>query len=321
MTQITYRQALNQALREEMSRDSNVILIGVSIAGYRNGGIFGVTEGLLAEFGDQRVIETPISEGAIVGSSVGAAMSGMRPVAEIMDSEFLVTCYQQLVAEAAQVRFLGNGEIMVPLVVRTPFGAVTPGIPMQQKSPEGWFLHVPGLKVVAPSTARDAKGLMKAAIRDDNPVLFFEHKRLYEMSGEVPESDYVVPLGKADIKRDGRDVTVIATAAMVHEALAVATKLSAQGTEVEVLDPRTLYPLDRDTILRSAQKTQRVVIVHEAPKTGGIGAEIGAMLAEEAFGALKAPVVRVAGPDVPLPFVPSQADIEHAVKSVLEYRS
>ena len=321
MAQITYRQALNQALREEMSRDSNVILIGVSIGGYRTGGIFGVTEGLLAEFGSQRVIETPISEGAIVGSSVGAAMSGMRPVVEIMDSEFLVTCYQQLVAEAAQVRFLGNGELKVPLVVRTPFGAVTPGIPMQQKSPEAWFLHVPGLTVVAPSTARDAKGLLKAAIRDDNPVLFFEHKRLYEVSGEVPEGDYLIPLGKADIKREGRDVTVIATAAMVPEALAVATKLSAHGIEVEVLDPRTLYPLDRDAILRSVGKTHRVVIVQEAPKTGGIGAEISAIVAEEAFAALQAPVLRVAAPDVPLPFVPSQADIERAVKSVLDYHS
>ncbi len=317
MAHITYRQALNQALREEMTRDPNVIFIGVSIAGYRNGGIFGVAEGLLDEFGAQRVIETPISEGGIVGSSLGAAMSGMRPVVEIMDSEFLVTCYQQLVAEAAQVRFLSNGELKAPLVVRTPFGATSPGIAMQQKSPEAWFLHVPGLKVVAPSTPRDAKGLMKAAIRDDNPVLFFEHKRLYEVAGDVPDSEELIPLGKADLKREGRDVSVITWAGMLPESLAVAAKLSGQGTEVEVLDLRSLYPLDREAIVRSVAKTHRVVIVQEAPKSGGVGAEVGAVVAEEAFGALKAPVLRVAGPDVSMPFPPSQSDIEQAVRRVL----
>jgi pyruvate/2-oxoglutarate/acetoin dehydrogenase E1 component len=321
MAHITYRQALNQALREEMTRDPNVILIGVSIAGYRNGGIFGVTEGLLAEFGTQRVIETPISEGAIVGSSIGSAMSGMRPVIEIMDSEFLVTCYHQLVGEAAQVRFLSNGELKAPLVVRTPFGATSPGIPMQQKSPEGWFLHVPGLKVVAPSTARDAKGLMKAAIRDDNPVLFFEHKRLYDVAGDVPDGEELIPLGKADVKREGRDVSVISWAGMVHEVLAVAAKLSRQGAEVEVLDLRSLYPLDREAIVRSVTKTHRAVIVQEAPKSGGVGAEVGAVVAEEAFAALKAPVLRVAGPDVPVPFPPSQADVEQAIQNVLHYRA
>jgi pyruvate dehydrogenase E1 component beta subunit len=317
MGQLTFREALTQALREEMIRDDSVYVIGIAIGTYREGGVFGVTEGLLNEFGDKRVIETPISEGVIVGSSIGAAILGLRPVAEIMDAEFLVTCFHQLVYEAPQMRFFTNGTTKVPLVVRTAFGAPADAAPVQQQSPESWFIHAPGLKVVMPSTPADAKGLLKAAIRDDSPVLFFEHKRLYDMKGEVPEGEFIIPLGKADIKREGKDVTVIATARMVHEALEAAKKLSDKGVELEVIDPRTLLPLDKASILNSVKKTRKVIIAHEARKTGGIGGEISAIITEEVFDYLDAPVVRVTGPDLPMPFVPSEKDIIQAVESIL----
>jgi len=317
MAELTFREALCQALREEMRRDPNVYLVGIAIGSYRRGGVFGVTEGLLEEFGEERVIETPISEGAIIGSSIGAAMLGKRPVAEIMDAEFLVACFHQLVYEASQMRFFTSGEAKVPLVVRTAFGATVNAMPIQQQSPESWFLQSPGLKVVMPSTPADAKGLLKAAIRDDNPVLFFEHKKLYDIRGPVPDGDFVIPLGRAEVKREGRDVTVIATAWMVHEALEAARRLGSRGIELEVVDLRSILPIDKKTILESVKKTRKVVIAHEAKKTGGVGAEVSALIAEEAFEFLNAPIIRVAGPDLPMPFVPSSEDIVQAVESLL----
>ena len=316
MRTLTFVEALREALREEMLRDEQVYVIGEDIATYHGGGPFRVMKGFLQEFGEERVIETPISEDAIVGSSIGAALRGMKPIVEIMHSEFLVACYQQLVYEAPRMRFVTDGKATVPLVVRVPFGTAGSVSRNQAENPEAWFIHVPGLKVVMPSTPYDAKGLLKAAIRDDNPVLFFEHKRLYKETGEVPEEEYVLPLGRADVKREGRDVTIIATAWMVHQALAAARALSEMGIDAEVIDPRTLLPLDKQTILQSVRKTGRAVIVHEAAKTGGVGAEIGAMIAEEAFEHLVAPVIRVAAPDLPVIFPPSEGDIISAVKGI-----
>lgn len=317
MAELTFRQALNQALREEMKRDSSVFIAGIAIGGYRRGGVFGVTEGLLSEFGPSRVIETPISEGVIIGSAVGAAIMGMRPVVEIMDAEFLATCFNQIIYEAAQMRFFTVGATTVPLVVRAAFGAVADGVTNQQRNPESWFLQAPGLKVVMPSTPRDAKGLLKAAIRDDAPVLFLEHKALYDQRGEVPDGEFIIPLGKAEIKREGDDVTVIATARMVHEALRAAERLRNNGIGLEVIDLRTVLPIDKETILSSLQKTGRIVIAHDAPRTGGVGAEISAIIIEEALGYLKKSIVRITGPDLPMSFVPTETDIMRAVEALL----
>ncbi|HHY08567.1 MAG TPA: alpha-ketoacid dehydrogenase subunit beta [Corynebacteriales bacterium] len=316
---ISFRQALNEALREEMKRDSSVYLIGEDIGTYHSGrGPSGVMEGLLAEFGDQRVIETPICEGAIAGSSIGAAMFGMRPVVEIMHSEFLVTCFQYLVYGGAKITALSNGRVKVPLVIRTQFGCKEPGQAFQDESNEAWFCHAPGLKVVMPSTPYDAKGLLTAAIRDDHPVLFLEHKALYDVVGEVPKEQYSVPLGVADVKRSGRDVTVIAMGKIVSEALNAAETLAERGIDVEVVDLRTLAPLDFDTILQSVGKTGRAVIFHEARKTGGLGGEVAALIAEAAFGDLRAPILRVGAPDVPSALPPGSDDLVAAIEAISE---
>ena len=332
-------QALRMALIEEMERDPSVFLLGEDIAVF--GGAYRVTEGLLSRFGDSRVRDTPISEAAIIGAAVGAAMTGLRPVAEIQFNDFLACAMDQIVNQAAKMRFMMGGQVTVPLVIRAPVGA-TGRAAQHSQSLEAWFMHAPGLKVVFPSTPYDAKGLLKSAIRDDNPVMFFEHKLLYGGSspggkaktavdglGEAfrpaPAGEYVVPFGVADVKRPGRDVTVVATGLMVHKALAAAAALAAEGIEAEVIDPRTLVPLDREAIVASVKKTGRLVVVSEDVLTCGVASEIAALAAQEALWSLDAPVVRVSVPDTPIPFapnneaavIPQERTIIHAVRSVL----
>jgi len=328
MREITFLEAINEALHEEMARDERVFIMGEDIRiGYGKGGAFGATQGLVATFGPERVIDTPISESAIAGTAVGAALWGMRPIAEIMFSDFLALAMDHIANSAAKMRYAYAGEAIVPIVFRMACGAGVGAALHHSQSPEAWITNVPGLKVVMPSTPHDAKGLLKSAIRDDNPVVFFEHKLLYSrLKGFIPEEEYLVPLGKADIKRAGDDLTIIATGAMVHQALAAAEILAQDGVKAEVLDPRTLVPLDKATIFQSIEKTGRVVIVHEAPKTGGIGGEIAAIIAEEAFYSLDAPIKRVGAPFTPVPahpilekfYLPSAEKIVAAAKELLE---
>ncbi len=323
MKTLTYAQALNEAMREEMLRDPDVFLIGEDIA--QHGGAFGVTRGLFAEFGPERVINTPISESAIVGAALGAALVGCRPVAEIMYMDFIAIAMDQIANQAAKMRYMFGGKARLPVVIRTASGASRGNAAQHMQSLEAWFVHVPGLKVVSPSTPYDAKGLLKSSIRDGNPVVFEEHKLLYSTSGDVPDEDYVVPLGAADVKRAGTDVTVVATSRTVLFALQAAAELANQGIQAEVVDPRTIYPLDLETILRSVRKTHHAVIVHEACERCGIGAEIVAQIQERAFDALDAPILRVANPNVPIPFakdleaatIPDAARIARAVRQVL----
>ncbi len=299
--ELTYREAVREALWQEMERDERVFIIGEDVGVY--GGAFGVTLGMVDHFGEERVIDTPISELGIAGAITGAALTGMRPVGEIMFMDFTTLAMEQLVNQAAKMRFMFGGAIKVPFVLRTPAGSGTGAAAQHSQSLENWFVHVPGLKVVMPSTPYDVKGLLLASIRDDNPVIFIEHKLLYKSKGPVPEQPYTIPLGQAEVKRKGRDVTIVATAIMVARALEAADQLSEEGIEVEVVDPRTLKPLDTGTIVRSARKTGRVLIVHEACKTGGYGGELAAVIAEsEAFDYLDAPIVRLAGRDIPIPY-------------------
>jgi len=300
MRKITYRQALNEAIYEEMTRDVKVFVMGEDVALY--GGIFKVTEGLLDKFGPDRVRDTPLSETAIIGGGVGAAITGMRPICELMLADFVSVCFDEIVNKAAKWKYMHGGVPNVPLVIRAPIGAKGGGGAEHSQSPEAFFLHAPGLKVVLPSTPYDAKGLLKSAIRDDDPVIFFEHKLLYSMEGEVPEEEYTIPLGSADVKREGTDVTVVATSLMVSKALSAAEILKDKGISTEVLDLRSLVPLDKNAIFDSVRKTGRLVIVHEAGKRGGSGAEISAIVSENIFDSLKAPVKRVAAPDVPIPY-------------------
>lgn len=320
MRTITYAQAIQEAMREEMRRDERVILIGEDIGVY--GGAFGVTAGMIEEFGPRRVKDTPISEAAIAGAAVGAAATGLRPIMEIMFMDFVTLTMDQIVNQAAKMRYMYGGKASVPLVVRMPAGSGTGAAAQHSQSLEAWLCHVPGLKVVAPGTPRDAKGLLKAAIRDDNPVMFVEQKLLYRTEGEVPEEMEPIPIGVAEVKRSGTDVTVIAYGRMLPRALAAAEQAQAQGIGVEVVDPRTLVPLDHDTLIASVKKTGRAIIVHEACKTAGYGAEIAAMIAEsEAFDYLDAPIQRIAGADTPIPYnpqleqeiVPSEQDILDAI--------
>jgi len=304
MRKITFKEALREALREEMCRDPTVFLLGEDIGRYW-GGAFKVTEGLAAEFGDERVRDTPISESAIVGTAVGAAITGMRPVAEIMFGDLTALAMDQIANQAAKIRYMFGGQVSAPLVIRTPFGAGVIIASHHSQSLEAWFMHVPGLQVAVPSTAYDAKGLLKTAIRGSNPVFFCEHKLLYPLVGEVPEEEYVVPFGVADVKREGADVTVVATSYMVHKTLNAAKELEKEGVSVEVVDPRTLVPLDKEKIVNSVKKTGRVVVVTEDCKTVGVSAEIAAVVAEEALDYLDAPVKRVAEPDTPIPFSPT----------------
>jgi len=323
MRNLTFSGAINEALAQEMRRDPDVYVSGEDVGVF--GGCFGVTAGLLEEFGEERVRDTPITESAIIGSSVGAAAAGLRPVPELMFVDFIGVALDQLYNQAAKMKYMFGGKARLPLTVRTTCGAGMSAAAQHSQCLEAWFMHVPGLKVVVPSTPYDAKGLLIASIRDDNPVVFIEHKMLYGIEGDVPEEAYTIPLGKADVKREGDDVTVVATMAMVHKALAAAEKLAESGVSVEVVDPRTLTPLDVETIVNSVKKTHRVVIVHEAVKHAGPGAEIAAVLADEAFDYLDAPIKRVTAPFTPVPFspvleqafIPSEKEIIAAVKELV----
>jgi len=304
MRELTYAQAVREAMTLEMRRDENVFLMGEDVGLY--GGAFGVSAGMFEEFGEARVKDAPISEAVIVGAAAGAAAMGMRPIAEIMFSDFLTIAMDQLVNQAAKMRYMFGGKASVPMVVRTASGSGTGAAAQHSQSPEAWFCNAPGLKVVMPSTPSDAKGLLISAIRDNNPVLFFEPKMLYRTKGHVPEGDYTVPLGKADIKREGADLTIVSYGRMLPICLDAAVQLEKnEGISVEVVDPRTLVPLDKETIITSVAKTGRVLIVHEACQTGGFGGELAAVIADsEAFFKLDAPIRRCCGLDVPIPYCP-----------------
>ena len=303
MREITYAEALREAMSEEMRRDPDVFLMGEDVGVY--GGAFGVSRGMVQEFGEERVRDTPISEGAITGCAAGAAMTGMRPIVEIMFSDFITIAMDQLVNQAAKARYQFGAQTSVPMVLRAAGGSGTGAAEQHSQSVEAWVTNVPGLKVVIPSTPHDAKGLLKAAIRDDDPVVFLEQKLLYRTRGPVPEGDYVVPLGCADLKREGRHVSLITYGRMVQRCLAAAEAVAPEGIEAEVLDVRTLVPLDREAVVATARKTGRVIIVHEACQSGGFGGELAAVVADsEAFFYLDAPIRRLGGADVPIPYNP-----------------
>jgi pyruvate/2-oxoglutarate/acetoin dehydrogenase E1 component len=309
-----------------MERDPSLMLIGEDIGRY--GGIFGVTKGLLEEFGPHRVRSTPISESAIIGSALGAAMTGIRTVAEIMYVDFTTCAMDQIVNQVAKMRYMSGGKAKIPLVIRTQEGGGRGNAAQHSQSLEALFLHIPGLKIVMPSTPYDARGLLKTAIREENPVMFIEHKLLYATKGFIPDGEFLIPFGQADVKRKGKDVTVIAISYMVTKALRAAERLAEEGVDVEVIDLRTLVPLDLETLLQSVRKTNRVVIVHEGCRRGGIGAEIACNIMEEAFDFLDAPIQRVGALNVPIPYseplenavIPSEEEIATAVKKVL-YRT
>ena len=323
MKEVRYIRAITEALREEMARDEAVFVVGEDVA--YPGGSFSATRGLLEEFGERRVKDTPISESAIVGLALGAATQGLRPVAEIMFMDFLAVCMDQIVNQVAKARYMFGGQYRLPMVIRTPCGGGLNAGPQHSQCLEAWFAHVPGLKVVMPATPYDVKGLLKTAIRDDNPVLFVENKALYGLKGKIPEEEYLVPIGQADVKRPGRDVTVVATSRMVHQSLEAAQTLAKEGIEAEVIDLMTITPLDRETIFKSVEKTSKLVIAHEAVKAFGIGAEISAMVCEEMIDCLDGPILRVGAPYTPVPFsperfyLPNAEDVIQAVRKVLEY--
>jgi pyruvate dehydrogenase E1 component beta subunit len=321
--ELTYLEAVREALIQEMRRDPTVFVLGEDVGVY--GGAFGVTRGMLEEFGPERVRDTPISEAAIAGAATGAALMGMRPVMEIMFMDFVTIAMNQLVNQAAKMRFMFGGKASIPLVCRAPAGSGTGAAAQHSQSLEAWFVHTPGIKVVAPSTPADVKGLLVASIRDSNPVVFMEHKLLYRSKGPVPEDLYTVPLSKTDIKREGRDLTIVAYSIMVPRALEAAETLAGEGIEIEVVDPRTLDPLDTEPIVRSVSKTGRVLIVHEAPVTCGVGGELAAVIAaSDAFDYLDAPIRRLAGRNVPVPYnreleaaaVPQVGDIVSAARAL-----
>ena len=320
---MTFAQAIKDAHVVEMERDPNIYVAGEDVGVF--GGCFGVTAGLLDQFGEKRVKDTPITESAIVGTAVGAASTGLRPIIEMMFVDFIGVALDQLYNQAGKMKYMFGGKAKIPMVMRASCGAGIGAAAQHSQCLEALFMHLPGLKVVMPSTPYDAKGLLIEAIRDDNPVVFLEHKMLYAMEGEVPEGAYTIPFGKADIKREGKDVTVVATANMVHTALGAAEKLAADGISIEVVDPRTLYPLDMETIIASVKKTHRLVILHEEVKFAGSGAEIAAQVAEDGFDYLDAPILRVAAPFCPVPFspplekayIPSEQQLIDAVKKVM----
>lgn len=324
MTEMNLVQAIQDALRVEMRRDPSVVVLGEDVG--HVGGVFRVTQGLVDEFGEDRVMDTPLAEGGIVGTAIGMAMHGMRPVPEIQFADFIFPAFDQIVSEAAKYRYRSGGEYTVPMVIRAPVGGGIRGGHYHSQSPESLFIHTAGLKVVYPSNPYDAKGLLLSAIRDNDPVLFFEPKRVYRaVKMEVPEGEYSVPLSEAKVTREGDDVTVIAWGAMLYEALAAADSAQVQGVSSEVIDLRTLWPLDLDTIVDSVKKTGRVVVVHEAPRTCGFGAELISMISERAFLHLEAPPVRVTGWDTPFPYtheneyLPLQHRIEPALMNTVRY--
>ena len=323
MAEVTFVEALRTTLREEMQRDPSLMLIGEDIGRY--GGIFGVTKGLLDTFGPKRVRSTPISESAIIGSALGAAMTGIRTVAELMYVDFTACAMDQIVNQVAKMHYMSGGKLRIPLVIRTHGGGGRGNAAQHSQNLEAWFLHVPGLKIVMPSTPADAKGLLATAIRDDNPVLYIEHKLLYATKGTVPDGEHLIPLGQADVKRSGKDVTIVTISHMVLKALGAAARLASEGIDAEVIDLRTLAPLDLGCVLGSVRKTNRVVIVHEACRRGGFGGELAAQIQEEAFDFLDAPIHRVGALDVPIPYskpmeeyvIPDENTIIAAVRRVL----
>ena len=304
---LTFAQAINEALAEELRRDPAVFVLGEDVA--EAGTPFKVLSGLVDEFGPERVVDSPISEAGITGLGVGAAMTGMRPVVDIMFGDFLTLVMDQLANQAAKTHYMSGGRLRVPLTLRTTMGATRRSAAQHSQSLHAWVAHVPGLKVVLPSEPADAKGLLKSAIRDDNPVVFIEDKMDYTVKGDVPDGDWETPLGVAEVKRDGEDVTIVATSSMVRVALAAAADLEADGISAEVVDPRTLVPLDRDALVRSAQKTGRAIVVDEGHRSYGASAELAAVIADGAFWSLDAPVKRVAALDVPVPFSPALEDV------------
>jgi pyruvate/2-oxoglutarate/acetoin dehydrogenase E1 component len=322
MKEIRYILAINEAIKEEMQRDENVVLIGEDVG--EPGGSFGASRGLYDLFGPERVFDTPISEAAIMGLAAGAAACGLRPIVEIMFMDFMTVCMDGIVNQVAKMRYMFGSQYTVPLVIRAPAGAGLNAGPQHSQSLEAWFAHVPGLKVVMPGTPYDVKGLLKSAIRDDNPVIVVEHKALHALKGTMPEEEYLVPIGKADIKREGTDVTVIATSRMVHESLKAAEMLAEENINVEVIDLLSISPWDKEAVFNSVAKTHRLVIAHEAVKSFGIGAEISAAVAEEIMEELDAPIMRVGAPFVPIPFslekdyLPDAEDVRSAVKTTLE---
>ncbi len=322
--EVTYLEAISQALDEEMTRDERVFLMGEDIGPY--GGAFRITEGFQKKYGEWRVLDTPLAESGFVGAAIGAAMMGLRPVVEMQFADFISCAFDQITEVAAKNHYRWGAA--VPMVIRAPFGGGVHGGPFHSECPEGWFFHSPGLKIVAPSTPYDAKGLLKAAIRDPNPVLYFEHKYLYRrIKAVLPAEDYIVPIGQADIKRPGTDITVVTYGAMVHLALEAAEQLSQEGIDLEVVDLRTLIPLDKETIFQSVRKTSKAILLHEDNKTGGIGAEIAALLAEDCFDCLDGPILRIAAPDTPVPFsapleeffLPKASDVVAAARKLAAY--
>ena len=319
MAQVTFLDAIKQAMQEEMERDATVVLIGEDVGVY--GGAFKTSEGLLAKFGWERVIDTPISESAIVGAACGMSYLGLRPIAEMQFIDFIVCAFNQITNFVAKGHYLWNAP--APIVIRGPAGGGVHGGPFHSANPEMYFVHTPGLKVIYPSTPYDAKGLLKAAIRDNNPVLFFEHKFLYRRIKEnLPESDFTVPLGKAVVRREGRDLTIVSYAAMLHTSLEAAAELEKEGIDAEVIDLRTLLPLDRETILASVRKTNKLLVVHEDTRTGGIAGEIAAVVTESAFEDLDGPIRRVTSLDTPVPYAPQLEEyfMPNAAKVVAEAR-
>lgn len=325
MRELTYAQAINEALMQNLERDERVFLMGEDIGKY--GGIFQVTAGLLDRFGSGRVIDTPISESGFVGAAIGAALTGMRPVVEIMFIDFTTVAMDMIVNQMAKIHYMFGGRGKIPLVLRTNIGAGRGAAAQHSQSFHAFFVHIPGLKVITPSTPYDAKGLMNTAIQDENPVLFIEHKKLYAIKGEVPEEYYTLPFGKAELKKEGKDITIVATHAMVSRSLSVAEEFAKEEIDIEVVDPRTLRPLDKDSILRSVKKTGRLIVADEGPVTCGVSAEISATVAEEAVEYLQAPILRVGSPDTPVPFspplekiyIPDEEDVREAVQRMKAY--
>ena len=325
MREITYAQALNEALRECMNEDERVVLLGEDIGDY--GGIFQVTAGLLDKFGPERVMDMPISEAGFVGGCVGAALTGMRPVVEIMFIDFTTVCMDMIINQMAKMHYMFGGRGKVPMVLRVNIGAGRGAAAQHSQSFHALFMHIPGLYVAAPSTPYDAKGLLIEAIKNDNPVIFVEHKKLYAEKGPVPEESYTIPFGQAEIKRKGNDITIVATHAMVLRSLVAAEEAAKEGIDVEIVDPRTLTPLDKATILDSVKKTGRLLVTDEGHKTCGVAAEISALVAEEAIFYLKAPAYRVCSPDTPVPFsplleqayIPDEKDLMAAIKGLMAY--
>lgn len=325
MQEMTYKDAIRLGMSEEMRRDENIIFFGEDVGVY--GGAFGLSVGMVEEFGEERVKDTPISEAAITGAAAGAAATGLRPITEMMFSDFITIAMDNLANQAAKMRYMFGGKAKVPMVMRLPSGSGTGAAAQHTQSLEAWLCHVPGLVVVTPSTPAEAKGLIKSAIRDDNPVCFFEHKLLYKVKGMVPlDEDYLVPIGKSSIKREGKDVTIVTYGTTLQKAIDAAEEAEKEGISVEIVDPITLYPMDKDTIIESVKKTGRAIVVHEAAKTGGVGGEIAAAISEsDAFDFLDAPVLRLGGKDVPIPYnrnletavVPSVEDIKNAIYKVM----